>query len=74
MQVVQTLLKRTIATGTEQKVCWLPVRPDVKPGVVVSLKDEESRWVVAEQYATTDSDNIQRGWGLNLPKSQRTER
>ena len=76
MQVVQTLLKQPTERGVRQEVAWLPVDPRVKKGSVVTLKDEpeSGQWEVAEQFSKMDSENIQRGWGLDLPKTQRTER
>ena len=74
MKVVQTLLQRKTETGTVSMVAWLPVDPRVKRGSVVTLKDDAGTWRVAEQYATQDADDIHRGWGLDLPRSQRTER
>lgn len=72
MQVVQTLLTQ----GTSQQVAWLPVDPRVKKGSVVTLKDEpeSGEWEVSEQYMKQEASDIQRGWGNDLPKSQRTER
>jgi hypothetical protein len=75
MQVVQTHLTQSTPTGTSHLIAWLPVNPKVKPGVLVDLdKDPDDRWKVEEQFMVTSAENIQRGWGLELPKSQRTER
>jgi hypothetical protein len=48
----------------------------VKKGSVVTLKDEpeSGQWEVAEQYMKQEASDIQRGWGNDLPKGQRTER
>ena len=72
MQVVQTLLVQ----GNSQQVAWLNVDPRVKKGSVVTLKDEpeSGEWEVAEQFMKQEAADIQRGWGNDLPKSQRTER
>jgi hypothetical protein len=72
MQVVQTLLVQ----GNAQQVAWLNVDPRVKKGSVVTLKDEpeSGQWEVAEQYMKQEASDIQRGWGNDLPKGQRTER
>jgi hypothetical protein len=75
MMVVQTKLTKPTPTGTAHLIAWLPVDPRVKPGSVISLdKDEDNRWKVEAQFATQDSDLINTKWGLELPKSQRTER
>jgi hypothetical protein len=76
MEMVQTLLRQHTETGVVQEVAWLPVDLRVKKGSVVTLKDapERGEFEVVEQYLRQDSENIQRGWGLDLPKTQRTER
>jgi hypothetical protein len=74
MQVVQTLLKRPSPDGPVYTVAWLPDDPRVHRGSVVTLKDDAGTWQVEEQWARQDTGDIQRGWGLDLPKSQRTER
>ena len=77
MQVVQTRLQQqTDSGGIRNTVAWLPVDPRVKKGSVISFKDEpeSGTWKVVEMYVRQDSELIQRGWGLDLPKSQRTER
>jgi hypothetical protein len=72
MQVVQTLLRQ----GAVEQVCFLPVDPRVKKGSFVTLKDapESGLWEVKEQYQRQDFETIHRHWGLDLPKTQRTER
>ena len=77
MQVVQTRLQQKTETGgVSVTVAWLPVDPRVKKGSVISFKDEpeSGKWEVTEMYVRQDSELIQRGWGLDLPRSQRTER
>ena len=75
MQVVQTHLTRQTANGERHLKTFLPVDPRVKQGSVITLdKDREERWRVEQQYGISESGDIQRGWGLDLPKSQRTER
>ena len=76
MEVVQTLLHQQSEQGIHAQIAWLPVDPRVKPGKLVTLKDEPEtgEWEVVQQYARQDSDDIPRKWGLDLPKSQRTER
>jgi len=55
-------------------ITWLPADRRLMPGVEVDLdKDPNDRWKVMELYMTTESENIQRGWGLDLPRSVRTE-
>jgi hypothetical protein len=75
MQVIQTHLTQPTAQGVSHMIAWLPVNPKVHTGSVVSLdKNPEQRWRVTAQFATSELDDIPRGWGLDLPRSQRTER
>jgi hypothetical protein len=47
----------------------------VKYADVVTFKETgDKRWIVQEVYRMTRITGVNRGWGLNLPKSQRTER
>ena len=55
-------------------VTWLPVDPRVKINTWLTLEGVEGWWKVVGQYATQDSESINRKWGLSLPKSVRTER
>jgi len=74
MKVVQTALSKLTPTGTAHLVAWLPIDSRVKRGSVVSLdKDDSNRWTVEQQYAVQEADSIQTKWGLDLPRSQRTE-
>ena len=68
MEVVEMELGEPDASGRRS--------PRVKKGSVITLKDEpeSGMWEVIEQYARQDSEDIPRKWGLDLPKSQRTER
>ena len=70
MHLIQTLLRHE---NTFQ-VAFLPVDRRVSKGTVLSLKGDQKHWTVEKQFAEQDAENIQRGWGLDLPKSQRTER
>jgi hypothetical protein len=74
MQVIQTHLSRPTYEGTAHMITWLPVHPKIKPGAIISLDKDPDRWRVEQTFQTTDLENIQTRWGLDLPKSQRTER
>jgi len=68
------LIQALIRQGTSHMITWLPADRRLMPGVEVDLdKDPNDRWKVMELYMTTESENIQRGWGLDLPRSVRTE-
>jgi hypothetical protein len=70
MTVIQTLLRHR---NTFQ-VAFLPTDTRVRKGTVLSLKGDSRMWAVEDQFAQQDAENIQRGWGLDLPKSHRTEK
>lgn len=70
MKLIQTLLRN----ANTFKVAFLPVDSRVKDGTVLSLKGDERHWKVESQFAQQEDANIQRGWGLDLPKNQRTEK
>ncbi len=76
MLVTQAKLSSKVPDATVETVVWLPKDSRVKQGSVISLGKDERKWLVEEQYAstTTDSQNLHQGWGLDLPRSQRTER
>lgn len=63
-----------LVSGNEQLITWIPVDRRVKKGSIISLNKETKQWNVKEIFSSTDSENIQSGWGLDLPKSIRTER
>ncbi len=69
-QLVQTLL----STDRTYQVAFLPDDNRVRVGTRISLKGDDRQWEVKAQFARQDVDSIQRGWGLDLPKNQRTER
>ncbi len=80
MQLVQTHLTQANGACVAHLMTWLPRDSRLKPGVEVELdkglcsRDPHERWRVEAMYATTDSENLDQRWGLNLPKSLRTER
>jgi hypothetical protein len=72
---VQTLLKRDTEAGMRMTMAWLPADPRVKAGTVVTLKDDAGTWRVVKQYTASQREfAAEQRWGLDLPKSQRTER
>ena len=74
MLVVQTRLTRKTEHGEAHTVCWLPVKPNVRVGSVISLEGSDERWRVVSQGHVQDSSLINQKWGLDLPKTQRLER
>lgn len=54
-------------------IIWVEAQR-VKAGDAVTFKETgDKEWLVRKVYPHT-SEGHNRGWGLNLPKSQRTER
>lgn len=57
------------------KVVWVDASWDLKPGNLVTFKDDSKHWTVSRVYEIKiKADSLQSKWGLALPKSQRTER
>lgn len=60
---------------TRRKLVWIDASWNLKAGEHVTFKEDERRWQVIRVYETKlDSAHIETKWGLDLPKSQRTER
>jgi len=74
MLVVQSHLVRKTEHGEEHVQCWLNVKPGVKVGSRVKLEDCDEWYTVVSQGHVQDDGEINRKWGLGLPKSQRLER
>ncbi len=70
MLMVQTELRKE----KRRIVTWLPQDNRVKVGSVISFEKGGDSWAVTQQGIPRSESSIQRGWGLDLPKSQRTER
>jgi hypothetical protein len=61
--------------GIKLQLAWVEEHWKLKKGDVISFEDDESKWKVEKVYSQVeDLANIKTKWGLNLPKSQRTER
>lgn len=57
------------------KTVWIDKSWKVKPGDQVVFKGDDRKWDIVEVYGTElNADAIETKWGLELPKSQRTER
>jgi hypothetical protein len=63
-----------LKSGTTQLVCFVPDDKRLKVGTRLTLKDDDTEWTVEAMYAEMRHHEINRVWGLDLPKSQRTER
>ena len=60
---------------TLRKTVWVEEKWKLKPGQQVSFKGETDLWTVAKVYKTmAEMAELDKKWGLDLPKSQRTER
>lgn len=58
------------------KVVWVDKSWNLKHGDLVTFKGEDARkWLVKTVYTTVqEALDLDKKWGLELPKSQRTER
>ena len=55
--------------------CWVDASLKLKPGYRVKFEHDEREWEVRHVYKTKlESRAIDMKWGLQLPKSQRTEK
>lgn len=68
-----TLIQTHLVNGNRNLITWIPTDKRIKVGSIISLDKEVERWRVEELFSIVDSENIQRGWGLDLPKNSRTE-
>lgn len=60
--------------GAASLEVWVDADKGLKIGNIVTFKETgDRRWCVVDIYETK-IDKPNRGWGLDLPKSQRTER
>ena len=71
MMVAQCQLTQPISTpgasGSSIVTAWLPVRPDLKVGNQVTLKDGPGGWWTVEAVGRQmDSSAINRGWNNNI--------
>ena len=65
----------TMSNVTLTKLVWVDASWNLDKGDVVSFKGDETKWHVRQVYEEQiDSANLEKKWGLDLPKSQRTER
>lgn len=71
MQMVQVEFAHVKA----RKVVWIDASHNLKSGNKVTFKDGNLEWDVIKVYDTKiEAEHLDKKWGLNLPKSQRTER
>lgn len=68
------MIQTELRCGNSHTIVWLPIDKRVREGSVVSFVKGGERWKVVKQYTPQDEKTIQRGWGLDLPVSIRTER
>jgi hypothetical protein len=69
------MMQMELAQGTRRLITWFPYDPKIRVGATITLKNGiGGTWGVNKLYSKMDSTQIQRGWGLDLPKSARTER
>lgn len=77
MLMVQVQFERVHDSGSQTgKLVWVAADWNLRKGDIVSFEDSpEIRWNVVRVYKTQIAVGmLQKKWGLDLPKSQRTER
>jgi hypothetical protein len=68
------LIQHKLVSGKTHLLTWLPQDPRVKVGTQLTLDDEPEIWTVEWQSEVAFVGEFNRKWGLDLPKTQRTER
>ena len=75
MLMVQVQFVRNSGLCELGKLVWVEASWNLKVGQIVEFKDEPGLWMVKKVYTTEiAAANLNKKWGLELPKSQRTER
>jgi len=75
MLMVQVDFRKDNGSTITEKVVWVDASWDLKPGNLVEFCAEPGIWKVMKVYKTQiAAANLNKKWGLDLPKSQRTER
>lgn len=75
--MVQVEFERKEENKTRRMVVWVDAGYNLRKGSVVSFIDVDNppKWKVVKVYKTRlEFADIDKKWGLALPKSQRTER
>lgn len=71
MVQIEVLHEKTQA----HNVVWVSTEWKLKPGKMVKFVDDKKYWRVSKVYETkAEFVDLEKKWGLALPKSQRTER
>lgn len=75
MLMVQVQFERDNGTSTTGRVVWVDASWNLKAGNIVEFEHEPGLWKVQRVYKTQiAAAALGMKWGLELPKSQRTER
>lgn len=75
MLMVQVQFVKNSGTSETGKLVWVDASWNLKVGQIVEFVDDIGLWMVKKVYQTQiASGNLNKKWGLDLPKSQRTER
>lgn len=75
MQMVQVEFERHDNSTVYNIVVWVDIAWNLKTGDEVFFKGQTLKWRVTKVYTTVaEYAELGRKWGLDLPKSQRTER
>jgi hypothetical protein len=76
MDMIQAEFERILGDGRQiQKLVWVDASFNLKVDNVVEFVDDPFLWKVKKVYRIRiEASTLIRKWGLDLPKSQRTER
>lgn len=75
--MVQALFSRPSSTSSaiRVKTLWVDASWNLKKSDLVTFRGEDEKWLVDTVYDIhTECAELEQKWGLDLPKSQRTER
>ena len=63
------------ASKAYYQTVWVDASFLLKEGDVVTFKDDQEKWTVLKVYSTRmQTKDLEKKWGLDLPRSQRTEK
>lgn len=78
MQLIQAEFTRLYDGLKLKKIVWVSAEWGLKKGHMVRFEDDNKQdpsWQVSKVYKTRiEAINLDKRWGLGLPKSMRTER
>lgn len=68
------MIQAEFRTPGASKVVWVDASWNLQVGNAVSFKNDGRKWEVVAVYTTRlPAETLDKKWGLDLPKAQRTE-